>query len=286
MSNSPLPDLDHLARHGWVRVPRVVPPENCRAVIDMLHECLGFDPNDPDDWYRPPLTRGGMMEVYQHQSLWDNRQHPAVHAVFAAIHGTERLHVSFDRANFNPPARADHPELDHPGMIHWDIDPATAHEAPFRVQGVLYLDETPAERGGFRCAPGHHKVIERWAATGERVPGAPRPGGRTPADPTEVDIVPIVGGTGDLVIWDTRLLHGNGRNVSDRPRLAQYITMWPESKDPDVLAERVRCWRDRTPPDADWALGDPRHWEERNAATATLTPLGRRLLGADPWPDA
>lgn len=277
-------DHAHLAEHGFLRVPAIVSRERCRAVVDMLFEFLGFEPDQPEDWYRPPLSRGGMIEVYQHQALWDNRQNPDVHRVFAELYGTEALHVSFDRANFNPPVRAEHPEYAHPGMIHWDIDPATAHRAPFRLQGVLYLDDTPAERGGFRCAPGHHTVIERWAATGERVPGAPKPGGRTPADPSEVDIIPVIGGIGDLVVWDSRLLHGNGRNDSDRPRLAQYITMWPASTDPAVVAERVRCWRERTPPNADWALGDPRHWEETHGSTASLTPLGRRLLGADPWP--
>lgn len=278
---------DHrfFAENGYVHVRGVVPEANCQAVIDMLFAFLGFDPDAPQDWYRPPLTRGGMCEIYQHQALWDNRQHPRVHQLFSEIYGTEKLWVSFDRANFNPPAHPDHPEYDHKGMIHWDIDPMEAATAPFRVQGVLYLDHTPVERGGFCCVPGHHKLIERWAATREPVPGAPREGQRSPADRGEIDVVPIAGEAGDMVIWTTRLLHGNGRNVSDRPRLAQYITMW-EAREDDAAAreERIRCWRERTPPKADWAPGDPRRWEQEHGTTATLTPLGRRLLGLDRWP--
>lgn len=39
---------------------------------------------------------------------------------------------------------------------------------------------------------------------------------------------PIEGKAGDFVIWDVATLHGNGRNVSNRPRLAQYISLTPE----------------------------------------------------------
>jgi hypothetical protein len=277
-------DRAFFAEQGYVRVKGIVPGENCASVIDMLYDFLGFNRNDPEGWYREPLRRGGMCEIYQHQALWNNRQHPRIHQVFSELLGTEKLLVSFDRANFNPPVHPAHPEYDHPGMIHWDIDPATAHTAPFGVQGVLYLDNTPVERGGFCCVPGHHRTITHWAATGESVPGAPSTGGRTPANKSEVEIVPITGEAGDLVIWDRRLLHGNGRNLSDRPRLAQYITMWETDRmNDEQLADRVMRWEKRLPPNADWAPGDPRRAEELYGTTATLTPLGERLLGKTRW---
>jgi hypothetical protein len=47
--------------------------------------------------------------------------------------------------------------------------------------------------------------------------------------------------------------------------------------------DRVRRWRERLPPDAAWALGDPRGWEQAHGKTAELTPLGRKLLGLDLW---
>jgi ectoine hydroxylase-related dioxygenase (phytanoyl-CoA dioxygenase family) len=87
-----------------------------------------------------------------------------------------------------------------------------------------------------------------------------------------------------MVIWNNRLLHGNGRNVSDRPRLAQYITMWPAERASEAqLADRVTRWERRLPPDAEWAPGDPRRTEELFGTTATLTPLGERLLGKTRW---
>ena len=277
-------DRAFFEREGYVVLKGVVPEETCDAVVAMLYDYLGFDSTTPDGWYRAPLTRGGMLEIYQHQALWDVRQHPNVHQVFSELYGTEKLWVSLDRANFNPPAREDHPEYDHKGMLHWDIDPAGAGAEGFRVQGVVYLDHTPEDRGGFCCVPGHHKLVTRWATTGEKVPGAPAPGKRGPADRSEVTVVPIIGNKGDLVIWDVRLLHGNGRNISERPRLAQYVTMWPEGRGGETARrERVHAWERRLPPNAEWAPGDPNRWEELHGSTATLTPLGRKLLGVDPW---
>ena len=40
-----------------------------------------------------------MVEIYQHQALWDNRQYPRVHQAFSEIWETEKLWVSFDRAS-------------------------------------------------------------------------------------------------------------------------------------------------------------------------------------------
>lgn len=277
-------DLAFFDTHGYVVVKSVVPKSLCDAVIAAEFDFLGFDPSNPDGWYQEPLKRGGMLEIYQHQALWDTRQHPNVHAAFTQIYGTKKLWVSFDRVNFNPPVHPAHPEYDHPGMIHWDIDPREAHTAPFRVQGVLYLSDTPVERGGFCCVPGHHKLIERWAATREPTPGAPDEGKRTPRHKSEIEIVPIAAEAGDLVIWNTRLLHGNGRNLSDQPRLAQYITMWPECYDNQAERDdRVMRWQERRSPEAEWAPGDPRGWEQKHGKTAELTELGKKLLGLEPW---
>jgi hypothetical protein len=118
-----------------------------------------------------------MVEIYQSQSLWDNRQHPRVHGAFAQIWGTEKLWCSMDRANMKPPVREDQPEWQHPGMIHWDAD-TTSGETTFRVQGVLYLADTDENGGGFRecCTECHTKYLRRqshaeYVACSECIPG-------------------------------------------------------------------------------------------------------------------
>lgn len=87
------------------------------------------------------------MEIYQHQALWDNRQHPWVHQAFSEIWGNEKLWVSVDWACMKPPVREDKPEYSSKGFVHWDVDTAV-HPVPFGVQGVLYLTDTAEDQGG------------------------------------------------------------------------------------------------------------------------------------------
>lgn len=270
---------DHafFAENGYLVVPNVVPKENCEAVIDAIWEFLGMDRNDPEDWYREPLTPGGMVEMYHHQTMWDNRQHPRVHQVYTELIGTEKLWVTIDRVNLKPPTHPAHPEYDHKGFIHWDVDTSKL-PPPFGVQGLLYLADTDVDQGGFQCVPGFHRDLEAWIAT--------QPPDRNPHYPdlTGLQVKPIPGKAGDLVIWDCMLAHGNGRNASDRPRFAQYIAMRPARERMEgEREERIACWRERRPPKASYFYGDPREIEQRSGKTAVLTPLGRRLLGLDRW---
>jgi hypothetical protein len=279
-------DLRFFDGNGYVVVHDAVPQRNLDAVIAAIWEFTGMDPNDPEDWYRPPLATYGMLEMYQHQALWDNRQHPRVHQAFSDILGTEKLWVSFDRAGLKPPAHPAHPEYDHKGFIHWDLDTSKPFP-PLCVQGVLCLTDTTADMGGFQCIPGFHHDLEDWIKTqpADRNPHAPDlsrlPPGRS--------VQPIPGRAGDLIIWNRMLAHGNGHNTSNKARLAQYITMFPAGSAKSVFGkesereERIREWRDRLSPEASWAPGDPRHWEQIHGKTAELTPLGRKLLGLDPW---
>src|SRR5215212_4574797 len=97
-------DLDFFDQNGYVIARNMVPKENLDAVIAAIWEFLGMDPNDPEDWYREPHRTGGMIELYQHQALWNNRQHPNMHQAFSEIYGTSRLWVSEDRVSMKPPS--------------------------------------------------------------------------------------------------------------------------------------------------------------------------------------
>ena len=47
--------------------------------------------------------------------------------------------------------------------------------------------------------------------------------------------------------------------------------------------ERIRWWKERLNPPYDCFPGDKRGWEAAHYGPAELTPLGRKLLGLDPW---
>lgn len=178
-----------------------------------------------------------------------------------------------------PPRHPTHPEWDHAGFIHWDVDTRKLSQIPFGVQAVLCLEDTKADQGGFQCVPGMHRNLEAWIKTQPwtRNPRVPDITGRT--------VVAVPAEAGDLIIWDRLLPHGNGRNLSSRPRLAQYITMFPAAEgDEKQRQQRIRMWEKRLHPPGRAFPGDPRKIEQKQYPTAELTPLGRRLLGLDLWP--
>ena len=78
------------------------------------------------------------------------------------------------------------------------------------------------------------------------------------------------------------LPHGNSRNRSNRPRLAQYITMYPP-RDEAERQYRIKAWQERLPPRGKAFPGDPRQLEQKVGKTAELTELGKKLLGAELW---
>jgi hypothetical protein len=92
--------------------------------------CFGFDGKDPNDsstWCAPQrrehkmkeLNNTGMLEIYNHQYLWDNRMEPRVYNAFVDIWDREDLWVTIDRANLNPPKKV---KCDPNGFIHWDVN--------------------------------------------------------------------------------------------------------------------------------------------------------------------
>ena len=259
--------------NGYVIIHNAVPQANLSAVVEDIWDYLGVDRNDPEAWYRAPISKAGMLEMYQTQSLWNNRQFPRVHQAFADIWGTEKLWVSFDRANMNPPAR---PDWDYQGMVHWDID-TSKDPVPFMVQGVLYLEDTSADQGGFQCVAGFHNRFAEWVKT--------QPADRNARHPAleGMEVKTIPGKAGDLLIWHSLLPHGNSRNRSNKPRLAQYITMFPAREENEEERQfRINAWKERRPPNGKAFPGDPRGWEQKNAP-AELTELGEKLLGLQHW---
>jgi ectoine hydroxylase-related dioxygenase (phytanoyl-CoA dioxygenase family) len=183
--------------------------------------------------------------------------------------------VAIDRANLNTPNRDGRRFT---GFIHWDVDTSLT-PLPIGVQGVLSLVDTDSEIGGFQCVPELFRTLDDWRAT--------QPDGRNPFHPdlAGFEVINVPMRAGDLLIFNSLLAHGIRPNLStDRARIAQYISMFPA--DEQNAAERdarVRSWREREPPKRAAFPGDPRGWERTRYATASLTTLGERLLGARSW---
>jgi ectoine hydroxylase-related dioxygenase (phytanoyl-CoA dioxygenase family) len=216
-----------------------------------------------------------MVEIYNHQYLWDNRMEQRVYDAFVDIWDIEDLWVTIDRANLNPPKRTPG-KVD--GFIHWDAD-TSLEPKPIGVQGVLSLVDQNGEVGGFQCIPELFYDFDKWVKT--------QPADRDPMHPdySGYKITNIEMNAGDLMIFNSLLAHGVRPNYStNRARMAQYISMFPANEeDAEERAERIRLWRELDHPKRDAFPGDPREWEKKNATTAKLTPLGEKLLGRKSW---
>ncbi len=267
-------------QQGYIVVPDAVPPENVEAAARAIWDFVETDPDDPASWYTDPPRSGVMIEMYHHQALWDNRQSPRLHQAFADIWETEKLWVSLDRTSINPPIG---PLFHHKGGLHWDM----RLELPIRfgVQGVLYLNDTPAHQGAFVCVPGFHHRIEDWLRSlsdgVDHLAKHPFPGFIPEEDLIgEFEPVPIAAGAGDLIIWHSALPHGHSPNKGERPRVAQYITMNPApTGQTEKPHDRIRSWKELLT-----GNGPPEKAKENaTGRTAELTPLGRKLLGLDWW---
>lgn len=276
-------DWEQWTNHGYVIVRQAVPTTNVERLVKLLWEFDEKNPLDPSTWYAPQrrehkmkeLNNTGMLEIYNHQFLWDNRMEERVYGAFVDIWDREDLWVTIDRANLNPPKKV---KGDPNGFIHWDVD-TSIRPLPIGVQGVLSLQKQSGDVGGFQCVPYLFEYFDEWVAT--------QPADRDPMHPdmTGLSTVNIEMESGDLMIFNSLLAHGVRPNHSDnRVRMAQYISMHPaEFNNEEERVERIRLWRELDSPKRDAFPGDPREWEKHHAVTAKLSDLGEKLLGLKTW---
>jgi len=269
--------------NGYVVVRNVVPKENIERTVDLIWEFEEQNPSDPSTWYRSPrrehqmteLRGAGMVELYNHQYLWDNRSYQKVYDAFVDIWGTEKLWTSIDRCNLSFPNKPGTFEFE--GFIHWDGD-TSLNPLPVNIQGILFLTDTDLENGGLNVIPELFRDFPEWVKTQpvDRDPYHPDYTGYTPT--------PVTLRAGDLLIFHVMQPHGLRRNVSSTPNIHQYISMFPAQEHNEELKQwRITHWRDREIPEGIAFLGDPRNWEKEKYPRAALTELGEKLLGLKKW---
>ncbi|MDA0193978.1 MAG: phytanoyl-CoA dioxygenase family protein [Bacteroidetes bacterium] len=270
--------------NGYVVIKNAVSLEQALRTADFLWEFEEKDKNNPSTWYsKERATAGmkelvgtGMIEVYNNQYLWNNRQKQRVYDAFVDIWGTEKLWVTIDRANLNFPIK---PGFEYNAFIHWDYDPETK---PQNVQGVLALaDQEDENMGGFQCIPELFRTYDAWKLT------QPEDRDRFTPDISSLEdkIVKVKLQAGDLLIFNSTQPHGIRANSSkDGVRIAQYISMMPAEEDNKALRDwRVNSWENRVAPEGHAFPGDPRKLEQTKYDKAQLTELGEKLLGLKKW---
>jgi hypothetical protein len=207
-------DLRSWEERGYVVLHDAVPEDRRAAAERAIWEHVGADPDDVETWYGT-TDHGIMVELIQHPALAANRRSSRIHRAFAQLWGDADLWASTDRCGFHPPQRDGHI---FPGPdLHWDLD--LQQPIAFGTQGLILTDTEP-EQGALTLVPGFHHRLAQWLEElGD-------------LDPHDQDLhalgsMPVGGSAGDMVIWHQALPHGSRQNLGDRPRIVQYLKMYP-----------------------------------------------------------
>ncbi|MFI1383463.1 phytanoyl-CoA dioxygenase family protein [Embleya sp. NPDC020886] len=291
-------DFDFWQTFGYIVVREAIPAAAAARLLEFAWDFQGLDPQQPQGWYsddrefRSDLDRElhiyGFVEAYHHQLIWDSRQTQRVYDAFVDVWDCEQLWVTLDRLNLNPPNIRDrdraHIAPTDQGFdieLHWDVD-TTLEVPPQRVQGIIALDATRPEHGGFQCSPELFRRFGEWKAGQPANRDAIRPA----VDRTEFPVIRPELQAGDLLIWNGLLAHGVARNGSaNGVRAVQYLSMMPALESHhEQRRSRIESWRRLSTPDWNKTLvGDATRHESLRYGTATLNDLGRKLLGLESW---
>jgi hypothetical protein len=209
-------DLTFWEEHGYVVLHDAIPASACETAAEAIWKHLDARPDDPQSWYQKN-TQGIMVQYFQHPAFDVARQSLRIHKAFSQLWGTADLWATTDRVGFNPPER---PGWQFPGPhLHWDVSVKTP--IPLGMGGILYLTDNPPEQGAFTVVPGFQRWGEDWL---KKLPAGAKP---REQNLYALGATAIGARAGDLVIWHQALPHGASPNRGARPRLVQYINMFP-----------------------------------------------------------
>lgn len=200
---------------GYLRISDLVEPELCEDVKALICKHMGVDLSNSDTWYNAhPDWHGLMLQVYQAESIEAIRKHPNVYQLFAQLYGSQSIIANTEKVSFNPPVTETWKFSS--GALHWDID--TSKPLTYYIQGLIYLDDVPEDRGPLNVVPGVHLNYEEWIAPYANFHEAHE------AMRREMKAIPIPGKKGDIIVWRHTLPHAASANYSSLPRFVQYIS--------------------------------------------------------------
>lgn len=262
-----------LFNDGYVVFRRAVAPARCAAVVEAIGTELGIRVEDPASW---DLVSNELDQVplWGHQSQWEIRQDPEIYRIWCAIWGETKLWAARDSCRFTPPWR---PGRAGELSLHWDADPSDRSIQWY--PGVLALSDAGPGEGGFCCAPSLMHDRRRWPTSGTSTHEGPSFRAPPVADRELVE-VPLQ--TGDLLVFDHHLPHATVRNGGSGPRVVFYLQLFPAGSADEAAGNVADHLAGRCSP---WWRHKPGHDRIEPGPPATLSALGRRLIGLDPWPE-
>ena len=200
---------------GYIKVSNLVDEPSCDAVSRLICTRLGVDLSRPETWYNSHSEwHGLMLQLYQDESINAIKTLPGIWQLFTELYGTSKIIANTEKVSFNPPESTEWKFRHH--QLHWDID-FTKPDLQY-VQGLVYLNDVPANRGPLTLVPGFHHQFEDW------IKRYPDPNDAHQVMQNTLTGIPVPGKKGDIVCWLQTLPHAASANYSDLPRFVQYIS--------------------------------------------------------------
>lgn len=239
--------LKHLHVHGWTVVPgvfsEVLIGESLNFFWTWLEGCVHegdvapINREDPETWsYNAfPCGKGGLIKHYINQEcfLWELRR--AAKPTFEEIYRdpktkeTEELVCSFDGAIFSLPSKK------IPSWFHFDQPRDMDSTVISCVQGIACLTDSQDNDGGFVFMKNEETPIGTFFDEyHERHPSCGIVWGKINMNDEVIANTPIFkvnANAGDLILFDSRLLHCNippSENSEVGYRMATYISYQPK----------------------------------------------------------
>lgn len=206
-------------QHGYLKIEGLISETDCDAVSTLICNTLGVNVQDEGSWYpKHEKLQGLMLQLYQDSAIACIRNNDQVKAVFAALYDNENILPNAEKVSYNPPVTEQYTFKGSP--LHWDINFNIGPR--YYIQGLLYLNDVPADRGAFTLIPGFHHQIKDFLQgheTAEMAMNALRNKGLEQ---------PVAGKKGDLIVWLESLPHAASPNYSNLPRFVQYVSFNPD----------------------------------------------------------
>lgn len=259
----------HLQHEGYVVIQACADSAEVEYARSLLWDALELvSPARRDNcesWDAWRLDRRGFVmhgTVTQGEGAWFVRALPSVRSAFAFIWQTERLICSMDALLiWRPWWRAATSSRWQPKTEGLHVDQNPLLKAGFAcVQGMMPLYDVSVETGGLEVVPRSHLPAAREclvAAMGEEELRKLGDFCRVPADHYEPGASTLIAASaGDLILWDSRTVHGGrvgtgarlqhasaARESLQLARLSLPVCMTPrDSASDEVLTSRRRIF--------------------------------------------
>ena len=244
--------------NGFAVVPHVISETKAGQYQQAAFEWLksfdnpALDLSDPQSWTQANLPFVSSINTFKHYGvvherfMWDIRQEQSIIDVFAQLWQTEELLVSFDALNITLPRRPGHEQRARP-WPHVDQSPLrTGRQC---IQGIVSLSQSGPEDGGLTVYPRTHNAIQdffeahtdksQWETkdfykfSTEQISWFEEQGFQAQK---------VVAGPGDLIIWDSRLIHWGAEPTaaSNTIRTATYVSYAPAALASTAVLEKKR----------------------------------------------